>query len=107
MRTSNKITKGPDGLDVQGFTYLEHSSALSGEDWFVGTNIEEIYVPEIIQLICTVTGAKRAVVDSMQIRRRAANAQEEQNIPNRKGQEHDQIGLKLARDTVRGKFPAK
>ncbi|CRG92820.1 hypothetical protein PISL3812_09890 [Talaromyces islandicus] len=101
MRTSTNIVKGPDGLDVQGFTYLEHSSTLSGGDWFAGSNIEEIYIPEIIELICNITGAKRAVVDSVQIRRRVANEEEEENIPNRKGQKHDQIGLKLAKDTVR------
>ncbi|MCJ1386326.1 hypothetical protein MMC17_009452 [Xylographa soralifera] len=101
MRTSNDIVKGPEGLDVQGFTYIEHKSALSGEDWFVGNNVIDIYMPEVIDLICKATGAKRAVVDSIAFRRRVASEEEERNVPHRRGDKHDQAMSKLTRDTVR------
>lgn len=107
MRTSNEIVKDSQGLDIQGFTYLKHESALSGEDWFLGSNIEDVYVPEIINLVCKVTGAKRAVIDSIQFRRRLASEEEEQNIPRRKGDSFDEMASKLPKNTLRGRQDPK
>jgi hypothetical protein len=44
FRRSEDIVKGSKGLDVQGFTVVEHETALSkGDDtWFLERNLEEI-----------------------------------------------------------------
>lgn len=42
-RKAEELVKGPEGLDVQGFAYVEHESALSKSDtWFTDRNLEEI-----------------------------------------------------------------
>lgn len=43
FRKAEELTKGPEGLDVQGFTYIDHESALSKSDtWFEGGNLEDV-----------------------------------------------------------------
>ena len=43
FRRAEELVKGPEGLDVQGFTYIDHESALSKADtWFTEQNVEEI-----------------------------------------------------------------
>ena len=103
IRTSSDIEQGPEGLDVQGFTYLKHDSALSGEQFYEGRNVEETYFPEMVDLICKVTGAKRAIVDGVAMRRRIAN--EETSNPYhvmRRGCDFDKVLSKLPRDVARG-----
>ncbi|KAF2172720.1 hypothetical protein M409DRAFT_16682 [Zasmidium cellare ATCC 36951] len=90
------------GLDVQGFTWLTHKSALAGDEWFQGRNIEDVYAPEMIKLICEVTGAKRAVVDGFGIRTRSATLQEEKPYDvNLKGDGLDLVVSQLPRDVLR------
>jgi hypothetical protein len=68
------LVKGRNGLDVQGFTYVKHRSALSDSGtWFEGKEVERLYIPEVEKLICEVTGAKTAVVANVAIRRRLAD----------------------------------
>lgn len=55
-RESTDIVKGPAGLDVQGFTFVEHESALSGEDWFDREKLEGVYIPEVVELVKKMTG---------------------------------------------------
>lgn len=91
------------GLDVQGFTWVQHKSALAGEEWFQGRNIEDVYAPETIKLICEVTGAKRAVVGGFGIRTRSATLQEEKPYDvNLKGDGLDLAVSQLPRDVLRG-----
>ena len=74
-RTDPNIVKGPAGLDVQGFAYIKHQSALTSQEWFTGMNIEEVYLPEMEKLLCEITGAKRAVTNNAAFRRRTADKQ--------------------------------
>lgn len=64
--------QGPEGLDVQGFTYVQHKSALTLEQWMSGTNVEETYIPEVEELVKKVTGGKTVVVNHLGIRKRTA-----------------------------------
>ena len=76
IRTDPDIIQGPEGLDVQGFTYIKHRSKLQDSDqWFAGQNVEDVYFPEICDLVCEVTGAKRAIVNYSAFRRRLAEGQ--------------------------------
>ena len=73
FRTSQDVVKGPEGLDVQGFAYVEHRSVLStAEQWADSKRVEEVYLPEVEELICKLTGAKRAVANNVAIRRKLA-----------------------------------
>ncbi|CAK3795458.1 Hypothetical predicted protein [Lecanosticta acicola] len=76
FRTSNEIVKGPRGLDIQGFTYVEHQSALAEDAWFAEGNIENVYVAECIGLILNATGASRAIVDGISFRRKSPQDQD-------------------------------
>ncbi|KAK4508374.1 hypothetical protein PRZ48_002112 [Zasmidium cellare] len=69
MRTSPEIVKGGAGLDVQGFTYLQHRSVVQDE-LLAGRNVEDVYIPELQDLLCQITGAKKALVDSVLFRRK-------------------------------------
>lgn len=43
FRKAEDVVKGPEGLDVQGFTYVEHESALSRTDnWYEGRDVEDV-----------------------------------------------------------------
>ncbi|KXS94751.1 hypothetical protein AC578_3893 [Pseudocercospora eumusae] len=77
FRTDSAFTHGPAGLNVQGFTYVEHISALSGDEFFEGKNVGEIYGPEVCELVKNVTGAKRAIIDGVTLRIRLATETEE------------------------------
>ena len=77
FRTDPAFTQGGAGLDVQGFTYINHTSALSGDQYFEGRNVEEVYGPEVCELLKAVTGAKRAIVDGATLRSRLATQTEE------------------------------
>lgn len=104
IRTSTCIEKGGAGLDVQGFTHVKHESKLSGDEWFSGKNVEDVYAPEVIKLICEVTGANRAVVDGFAVRSRAAT--ETENDPydvKLRGNPMDLQVSKIPRNIIRGK----
>lgn len=102
-RTDADITRGPEGLDVQGFTYLEHHSVLAEDDqWFEGDNIERLYLQECEDLIKRVTGAKRTVSINCSFRRRAVNVESDPKSFVRRGCEIDENLAKLPRDKCTG-----
>ena len=104
FRTDPDIVRGPAGLDVQGFTYIAHESALAKSDgWYEGQNVEEIYLPEVEALICKVTGAKRAVVNNVAFRRREAEKQVDHSFFYKRDCDLDRDIGKLPKDQVMGK----
>lgn len=89
------IVSGPEGLDVQGFTYVKHQSALSEDDWLVGDNVEQMYVPEVEELVRQVTGAKKVVVNHLGIRKRLSANNNNHTFYRKKGDQHDEAVKKL------------
>lgn len=102
FRTSKDVVKGGEGLDVQGFTYVNHSSALSRDDFFQGTNAEDVYAPECIDLVLKLTGAKRGIVHNIAFRRKLATNQADLSFVSLKGGPVDQIIEKLPKDRLLG-----
>lgn len=98
--TSNDIAKGAEGLDVQAFTYIKHKSSLAGEELLQGTNAEDIYAPEAIDLILKLTGAARGVVHNLTFRREAATRQADINHVIKAGGERDQAIKALPQDRI-------
>lgn len=92
------IIKGIEGLDVQGFIYIKHQSALSGEEWFTENNVEHVYFPEIVDLVKRELGAKSVVVQNCGFRRRLAEKQADPNFFNMKGGPMDKELAKLPND---------
>lgn len=102
-RTDSDITGGPEGLDAQGFTYLNHRSVLADNDrWFEGDNIEKFYLQECEDLIRTITGARRSVAINCSFRRRPVNTQSDPKAFVRRGCEIDENLAKLPRDKCTG-----
>ena len=93
--TAPEIVQGPEGLDVQGFTYVKHQSALSEDEWLMGTNVEEKYVPEVQELVRQVTGAKNVMVNHLGIRKRVANNNADPTFYRKAGDKHDETVKKL------------
>lgn len=93
--TAPNIVQGPEGLDVQGFTYVKHRSALDTDDWLEGSNVEEKYVPEVEELVRKVTGAKTVVVNHLGIRKRLANNNADPTFYRKAGDKHDEAVKKL------------
>lgn len=74
IRTDPNIIHGPEGLDKQGFAYIKHTSPLVTEDdYFTGTKVEDVYIPEIKALAMKVLGAKRVAVYNVGVRRKPAS----------------------------------
>lgn len=88
---SPEIVQGPEDLDVQGFTYVKHRSALGTEDWLAGNNVEEKYVPEVVELVKQVTGAKKVVVNHLGIRKRLATNNNDPTFYRKSGDKHDEV----------------
>lgn len=93
--TAPEIVQGPEGLDIQGFTYVKHQSALGADDWMKGTNVEEKYVPEVEELVRNVTGAKRVVVNHLGIRKRLTQNNNDPTFYRKAGDEHDKAVKQL------------
>lgn len=73
FRTATDIVRGAEGLDAQGFTFINHTSSLSTERLLHGTNIEDVeetYAQEALNLLIELTGAKRGIVHNVVFRRR-------------------------------------
>lgn len=104
--TSPEVVKGADGLDVQGFTYVEHQSALESADrWLTGTDIEEVYIRECEDLICKVTGAKRAVANNVFFRRQTKNPLADPTFVALRGSDLDKAVAQLPRHANYGRPP--
>ena len=103
------VVKGPEGLDVQGFTFIQHHSKIADSDrLFNDRNIEEIYLPEIVQLVLDVTGAKRVVVWNGVTRRKLPVHQDGNPLSQHKrGSKQDHVFDDLPRDVPFSKFPAQ
>ena len=99
FHASQDVLQGPRGLDNQGFTYIRHKSQLGYDDWLQGTNIEDIYVQELKDLILKVTGAKEAVVYCVAFRRRPATEQGIEKVEMRGGEMDSFVGC-LPRDKI-------
>lgn len=89
------IVQGPEGLDVQGFTYINSPSALDENEWLTGNNVEERYVPEVEDLVRKVTGAKKVVVNHLGIRKRLAANNTDPTFYRKAGDKHDEAVKKL------------
>lgn len=100
--TSDEVAKGNEGLDVQAFTYQNHTSVLSGDEFLEGTNCEDIYAPECVDLILKLTGAKRAVCHGVAFRRDLATNQADLSFVPPRGGVMDQAIAKLPRDRLLG-----
>lgn len=73
FRTATDVARGAEGLDVQGFTFVNHTSSLSPERLLNGTNIEDVegtYAQEALDFMLNLTGAKRGIVHNVVFRRR-------------------------------------
>jgi len=94
--TSPNIVQGPEGLDIQGFTYVKHKSSLTLEQWLTGSNVEETYIPEVEQLVREVTKAKTVIVNHLGIRKRLAANNTDPTFYRKAGDQHDQAVKKYA-----------
>lgn len=90
-----EIVQGPAGLDIQGFTYVKHRSALDADEWLTGNNVEEKYVPEVEELVRQVTGAKKVVVNHLGIRKRLAANNTDPTFYRKAGDKHDETVKQL------------
>lgn len=99
FRASQDVLSGPAGLDNQGFTYIKHKSKLGYDDWLTGTNIEDVYVQELKDLILKATGAREAVVYCVAFRRRPATEQGIEKVEMRGGEMDSFVGC-LPRDKI-------
>lgn len=73
FRTATDVVRGAEGLDVQGFAFINHKSSLPTERLLNGTNIEDVedtYAQEALNLMIALTGAKRGIVHNVVFRRR-------------------------------------
>lgn len=102
FRTSNEISSGSAGLDVQGFTYLHHVSALSPEQMLAGRNAEDVLAPETLEMMIKYTGAKRGVVHSVGFRRIPASKQLDLEFVPLRGSEIDVAMEKVPKDQMLG-----
>lgn len=103
FRTSNDVAKGGRGLDVQAFTYVNHVSSLTGDEMLHGSNAEDIYVPEIIDLVLKVTGASRAIAHNVAFRRKLSTKQVDLYNVQRRGNDMDEAVKKQRFDRIIGK----
>ncbi|KAF2166411.1 hypothetical protein M409DRAFT_23051 [Zasmidium cellare ATCC 36951] len=97
---SSDVVQGPEGLHVQGFTYLRHKSKIIGSDQlFEGRNLDDIYLPEVERLMREVTGAKEVIVWSGVVRRKLPTHQENNpTVQHRKGGDLDKMIDSMPRD---------
>lgn len=102
IRTSNEITSGSAGLDVQGFTYLHHVSALSPEQMLAARNAEDVLAPETLEMMIKYTGAKRGVVHSVGFRRIPASKQLDLEFVPLRGSEIDLAMERIPKDQMLG-----
>jgi hypothetical protein len=93
--TAPDILQGLEGLDAQGFAYVKAPSSLDTDDWLEGTNVEETYVSEVEDLVRLVTGAKKVIVNHLNIRKRLAANNADPTFYRKKGDKHDEAVKKM------------
>ena len=103
FRASADVAKDGRGLDVQGFTYVDHTSSLTADEMLSGSNAEDIYALEVIDLALRVTGGRRAVVHNIAFRRKLATNQVDLFHVQRRGNEMDVAVKKQPCDRILGK----
>lgn len=105
-RDDPDLVTGADGLDVHGFAYIKHQSVLSqGDRWYLGTNMEDTYLREVEELVCRITGAKRAVVNNCAFRRKPVTMQNRSDPVIMKGSVIDKMLTRLPKDRCLGMLP--
>ena len=57
---SDDVAKGAKGLDVQAFTFVKHNFSLDRDQMLEGTNAEDVYAKEVLDMMVDLTGASRA-----------------------------------------------
>ena len=104
-RTAPEILPGSAGLDAQGFAYVKHKSALQDSNaWLTGDNVEKVYIPEILDLVCKVTGAKQAVVLDASFRLKPADDQIQLDWYRPRDDPIDVAVAKLPKNVTAGEF---
>ncbi|CAK1363211.1 hypothetical protein CB0940_04683 [Cercospora beticola] len=98
--TSDEVAKGNAGLDTQGFTYIKHASSLTADEVFEGRNVEDVLVPETIDMMLKLTGAKHGVAHNVGFRRKSAAKQENLDFIPMRGNELDQILAKMPKNQL-------
>lgn len=102
---SPDVVHGGKGLDVQGFSYIKHHSSIcDGNRVISDRNTEDVYFPEIRDLVCRTTGASKAIVVNCAVRQALAVRQEDHSFVPRKGGELDQSVANLPRDIPPGEM---
>lgn len=91
-------------LSHAGFTYISHRSCLTGDELPQGTNAEDVYANECIDLVLNLVGAKRGVVHNITFRRRLADNQADLTYVAPRGGEQDQAIAKMPKDRLLGVF---
>lgn len=105
VRTDSRIVKGSGGLDAQGFAYIRHHSALQDSDsWFSGQNIEDTYIPEMCDLVCKATGAKKAIAINSVFRGKPVDLQLDPLFYFKRGSELDVMLSHIPKDKAQGKL---
>lgn len=88
-RSSSDVLHGPEGLDAQGFTYVERDFSLNSMELLEGHNIEDIYFREVEDLVLKATGAKRVLGLEAVVRCQKTIAKEELKSRQAKGGERN------------------
>lgn len=88
-RTSSDVLHGPEGLDAQGFTYVECDFSLNSMELLEGHNIEDIYFREVEDLVLQATRAKRVIGLEAVVRGQKTIAKEDLKSRQAKGGERD------------------
>ena len=85
-RTDNSMVgKGTlYGVDVNGFTVVNHDAALKHEEWFDTDNIRNLYFPQIKEVVQNLTGAKSVVCVNAAVRCKLATKQQDPNYYRKK-----------------------
>jgi hypothetical protein len=95
-RTDPNIVKGAAGLDIQGFTVINHQLALTKDEWFPESNTEKIYCPEVQALVKEVTGVKMVLINNAAFHRKLITKQADPNHYTKRGEElFDVAALRL------------
>ena len=101
MRTDPHFVPGPEGVDAQGFTYINHRSCLSDDyRWFEEGVMEKFYLQETEELLCRVLGARKAISNNCIFRRKPANVSQDPKKVAKKGDDVDRALSALPRDKV-------